>query len=1411
MKSKRLLSLMLLCFAMFGVARAQETLTVHDGTATNGNVPVYGYYADAYLKCEMVYPAAELEDMDGGTITSMTFYASSPASDSWGNANFQVFLTEVANATISAYVGPGTIVYEGALDGTQSEMTITFTTPYVYNGGNLLVGVYNTVTGSYKTITWAGEQVTGASITGYSYNNLDEISAGQRNFLPKTTFGYTPGEVVGCGKPKQLAVNYTGGTSATVTWTGDATLYNIDVNGTVTNNVTSPYTLSGLDLATTYTVKVQANCDGDLSDFTNAVSFTTDLCMPENQCNLTFVLTDTYGDSWNGNAIQVKDVATGVIVGTLANENLNGTSGSGENETQTVTLAVCDGRELEFSWVAGNYPGETQYTVTDINNEVIVEGSGAFDTFTFTPNCTPVTCERPLDLAVTYNGGTTAQVSWQGHAESYNIDLNGTVIEGITNTEYELTGLELATTYSVMVQANCGADGLSNWTNAVSFMTDLCMPEDMCQISLALVDSYGDGWNGAAIEVYDFDTITEDLTLLNTFTLESGTSSGNFTLNVCDGRYLVFFWSAGNYDSECSYAVYDNLGDPIFSGSDAMDDYELFFMNCNSTCRTPIEFAASEISGHSVMLNWTEQGEATSWTLAYMSENDTIVSYVENITTKPYMLEGLTPLTKYYAMVTANCEDQQKWSDVISWTTDAACPKPHITVNAVPTSAEVSWTGFADEYEFEWAEVPATGAKDPYNDGNWYYYDNGTYVGSVGLGGGEFHWGVMFPAGTYEGTMLSKVMAYDINAMVGTLAIYNDGDAAPANQISIQDVEFTGAGDWVEFTTNAIIDPTKNVWVVFDAVDGAAYPIGTSNDDNGDANGRWVEINGTWYDMTNVGVTGRANMLRAYIEAGVDPDELDWQSVPGATSPVTLADLNPDTQYVVRIKAICGGEDGESEWATYFFWTPSVCDTPINLEAEVEATSATLSWSDYQESYNVRYRRTPYVATTYFSENFDEGLPTTWTTIDNDTTTVGNWIALSEINSVYTYYTSPLTGWAHSGADAVASASYVNGVSAVATDNYLVTPQVTFNGKLRFYATSEYEDPDTYEVLLSTTGNSISDFNVTLQAMGPATYNAWDEVIIDLSDYAGQQGYIAIHHVATDKYWLVIDDFGMYDFVDEDWTNTTVTENTLALTGLTPEAEYEWQVQGVNCDGEGHNTDWTEIQHFTTPEQTNVTQTIALAAGQNWVSFNVETDLATLQTALTDVLGTTGVTIQIKSQLQYAKINRGRWIGSLTELDVAQMYVITVSSDCEIQLEGMPVDPAEHSVTFTGTSWIAYPLLVNMTLTDAFNGFAVTGDGINGQTQSAKVVRNRWTGNLNNIGLEPGKGYKYTSGVAGERTLVFPTSAKTAPKSMQPEKARILDCKQKKEKKVNTSDLQIPSQTPRMSAMDRLLKIKNKK
>ena len=185
---------MTLLLAFGGVARADE-LTVHNGSATNNYVPIYGLWADAYLKCEMVYPASEFGNMDGGTISSMTFYASSPAAAAW-TGTFQVFLKEVSTATISEFSGTegATIVYEGALDATGSTMEIVFTTPYTYNGGNLLVGVYQTVKGNYKSVTWAGENVTGASVQGYSSSSLDGVSPTQRDFLPKTTFNYTPGD-----------------------------------------------------------------------------------------------------------------------------------------------------------------------------------------------------------------------------------------------------------------------------------------------------------------------------------------------------------------------------------------------------------------------------------------------------------------------------------------------------------------------------------------------------------------------------------------------------------------------------------------------------------------------------------------------------------------------------------------------------------------------------------------------------------------------------------------------------------------------------------------------------------------------------------------------------------------------------------------------------------------------------------------------------------------------------------------------------------------------------------------------------------------------------------------------------------------------------------------------------------------
>ena len=210
MKKKVFSLMMMLLLAFTGFVRADE-LTVHDGTATNAYVPVYGFYADAYLKCEMVYPASELSAMNGGQISSMAFGINSPATEAW-TATFEVFVKEVSDATISDFTGTtgATTVYTGTLDGTGSTMTVNFTAPYTYNGGNLLVGFYLTTTGNYKSITWAGETVNGASVQGYNYSSLSSVTATQRDFLPKTTFTYTTGGSGGGGgsMEDQLHVKY---------------------------------------------------------------------------------------------------------------------------------------------------------------------------------------------------------------------------------------------------------------------------------------------------------------------------------------------------------------------------------------------------------------------------------------------------------------------------------------------------------------------------------------------------------------------------------------------------------------------------------------------------------------------------------------------------------------------------------------------------------------------------------------------------------------------------------------------------------------------------------------------------------------------------------------------------------------------------------------------------------------------------------------------------------------------------------------------------------------------------------------------------------------------------------------------------------------------------------------------------
>ena len=394
-----------------------EYVSVDEPTATlsvvenlyNGVVPVYGYWADNYSRSQFIIAEANIEEMLYGTINGVTFTAVQPEV-SWGAAKFDVYVKEVEESTISALKDWSTLekVYSGSLSIVDNKMTINFTTPYVYMGGNLLIGVNQTVSGSYVKCSWIGENVTGVSVGGYG------TSISQQNFLPRTDFDYTPSENPPLIRPKNLAVSYTSGTEATVTWTSDAPAFDIEVNGDVTEDVSNPCTLTDLELATTYYIKVRAKDEERVSEWTEPVNFTTNLSYQT--CQIRLELTDLFGDGWGDAAIKIVDVLTGTELGTFTN-----TDAAGKNEAQIYYAEVPDDRDIEFQWVNGSYDHECVYAAYDVNGNLIFSGSRRMTTpVTYHVDCSAVTSvvlannEDNAALIESLDGTTGCEVTLQG-------------------------------------------------------------------------------------------------------------------------------------------------------------------------------------------------------------------------------------------------------------------------------------------------------------------------------------------------------------------------------------------------------------------------------------------------------------------------------------------------------------------------------------------------------------------------------------------------------------------------------------------------------------------------------------------------------------------------------------------------------------------------------------------------------------------------------------------------------------------------------------------------------------------------------------------------------------------------------------------------------------------------------------
>ena len=200
----------------------------------------------------------------------------------------------------------------------------------------------------------------------------------------------------------------------------------------------------------------------------------------------------------------------------------------------------------------------------------------------------------------------------------------------------------------------------------------------------------------------------------------------------------------------------------------------------------------------------------------------------------------------------------------------------------------------------------------------------------------------------------------------------------------------------------------------------------------------------------------------------------------------------------------------------------------------------------------------------------------------------------------------------------------------------------------------------------------------------------------------------------------------------------------------------------------------TKTYNFVATESVNIkanftcSQRTELSSGWNWTSFHTFIYGYNGLLALELSLGDYG--LHIKNQNSFVTNHNGTWYGSLTSVDVEQMYIIRVSEDFTLVLNGLVVNPENYQISLTKNwKWIGYPVSVEMPVAEALSGITPSdGDVI--KTQGEFAMYNEgigWSGNLTK--MKPGKGYMYYNNSNSTKTLTYPTPSSGQSRNVETE------------------------------------------
>ena len=657
-----------------------------------------------------------------------------------------------------------------------------------------------------------------------------------------------------------------------------------------------------------------------------------------------------------------------------------------------------------------------------------------------------------------------------------------------------------------------------------------------CIHSFNMFDSFGDGWNGNAVDI-----LVNGNTVITGATISAGSIGvENFSATIGDTIELAN-WITGSWTNEVSWDISD--GDGIVISSGVHNGFAPNTYGFCPSCPQPTSLGTTNLTATSGTLTWLAGGVEIIWNIEWgvsgFSQGTGNLDTTSNFLGYPVSTLNASSTYDFYIQGICGVGDTSNWAGPYTFTT------PCLAIN--PPDLEDFSTGFPPNACWDQAGDgdPSTG---PTGLGTSSWIEDG--FGNVGTSGAvKIN---LYTTGKNEWVLSSQ---YDLSSggpyqLEFDFGVYDWPSISPGTLGSDDRVEILitrdGGGSWTglsNFNNNYITSSGGNHEIILlpndtGIIQFAVWATEGSVDDNEDNDVMFDN-----FEVLPIPSCPRPQYINL-INATTDSATFTW-SIFGTDSLwnvyITPIGIIPDSTHLQTINNDTAYIGGLIASSTYDFYVQSICSAGDSSFLTGPYSFSTLCGP---------------ISSPYF-QNFDNTLAPNidqcWSFLNTTQNTFANVISNN-------YQLDPIRSLPN-------SIRFYNS-SATTGELFLISPMISDldnTKRIRFYLNSNSSDADLIVGTMSDPSDATT-FTLYDTVFNSSFSNGWQEIIVSFDNYSGTDNYIVLGHGLNSTFdYIYLDDFHYENIPScvkpSSLTASNITANNADISWTPGGSETFWEIQ----------------------------------------------------------------------------------------------------------------------------------------------------------------------------------------------------------------------------------------------------------